>query len=135
MRNLLAVLLGAMVAFSVVAMGDAAAGRLFTLPPIAAGTDPVVAKSMMEAAIAQAPLSAILVMVAGYFVAAFAGGFIARKVGGGALTQSIIVGLLVLAAVILNFSALRHPTVMVALGVLMPLPGAWAGGAVAQRAP
>lgn len=131
MRNVFAVMLGAMVAFGVVAVGDAAAGRLFALPTIAPGTDPAVARSLMEAAIAQAPVSAMLTMVAGYFVAAFAGGFIARKVGSGAPTQSIIVGFLVLTAVILNFSAIHHPTLMVALGVLMPLPGAWLGAQIA----
>jgi hypothetical protein len=130
MRNVFAVLLGAMVAFGVVAVGDAAAGRLFALPTIAPGTDPAVAKSLMEAAIAKAPLSAMLTMVAGYLVASFAGGFIARKVGSSG-TQSMVVGFLVLVAVILNFSAIQHPTLMVALGVVMPLPGAWLGAKAA----
>jgi hypothetical protein len=131
MRNVFAVMLGAMVAFGVVAVGDAAAGQLFALPTIAPGTDPAVAKSLMEAAIAKAPLGAMLTMVAGYFVASFAGGFIARKVGSGGGAQSMIVGFLVLTAVILNFSAIQHPTLMVALGVLMPLPGAWLGAKMA----
>jgi hypothetical protein len=132
MRNFFAVLMGAMVAIGCVTISDASAARVFALPTIAAGTDPAAAKAIMEAAIAKAPMSAMLVMVAGYFVASFAGGFVARKIADGtSIRPSMIVGAIVLFATIANFAALSHPTVMVVLGVLAPLPGAWLGARVA----
>jgi hypothetical protein len=133
MRNVLAVLLGAMVAIGFVTIGDAMAARLFELPTVAAGTDPAVAKTMMEAAIAKAPLSAMLAMVAGYFVAAFGGAFVARKIAAGpGLRPSLTVGAIVLLATIANFAALQHPTLLVVLGVLVPMPGAYVGAKVAD---
>ena len=131
MRNIIAVLMGAIVAFGIVSVGDALAGTLFALPPGLDPKDPNT-KATIEAAIAKAPLGAMLVMAAGYFVAAFVGGFIARKIASTqGLGPSMIVGALVLAATLLNFAMLKHPMMMVVLGALAPLPGAFLGGKTA----
>jgi hypothetical protein len=130
-RNVFAVMLGAMVAFGLVSVSDAMAGTLFALPT---GLDPAnpATKVALEAAIAKAPLNAMLAMVAGYFLAAFGGGFIARKIASAkTIRPSLMVGLLVLAATLLNFAMLKHPTMMVVLGALAPMPGAWMGARVA----
>ena len=57
------------------------AGRFFQLPAGLDTNNPVVMKSAMETVIAQAPQSAMLTMVAGYFIAAFGGGFHREKDG------------------------------------------------------
>lgn len=128
MQNVVAVVLGMMVAIGLVSVGDAMAGTLFTLPP---GIDPSNKTAMagaLEAAIANAPVSAMLTIVAGYFVAAFGGGFIARKI---AVTPSpwpsYTVGVLVFLATAANFASIKHPLFMVVLGLLVPLPGSWLG--------
>ncbi len=135
MRNVVAVLLGTMVAFGLVSIGDAIAGSMFALP---AGIDPndrPAVTAALEAAIANAPLSAMLAIVAGYFVAALGGGFIARKIASTTTVwPSIAVGLMVLAGTIANFAMITHPMVMVVLGVLAPLPGAWLGARIAGTA-
>jgi len=133
MRGVFAVVCGAMVSVGVVTVSDAFAGRLFSFPLIAPGTDAATTKALLEAAIAKAPLSAMLAMVAGYFVAALCGGFIARKISSGrGVAASLAVGLLVLAATIANFVSMQHPLVMVWLGVLAPLPGALLGARLAK---
>lgn len=128
MRNTFAVVLGAMVAFAVVSIFDAIAGSMFSLPPgLDAGNQEAVTAAI-EAAIRNAPLRAILTIVTGYFVAAACGGFIAGKISSAPSNRaSIIVGMLVLFATILNFTRIAHPTLMVVLGVLAPIPGALLG--------
>ncbi|MBL0173410.1 MAG: hypothetical protein IPP90_22515 [Gemmatimonadaceae bacterium] len=128
MRNLYAVLVGMMLAFALVAVGDSLAGMLFQMPK---GLDPYdpATKDAFKAAMAQAPLSAMLVMVAGYFVAGMGGGYLARKlVRTPTMRPSIMVGVLLTAATIANFVMIPSPLVMVVLGVLAPVPGAFAGG-------
>ena len=143
MRNIIAVVLGAAVAFGLVTISDAAAGRLFQLPAAATPAidgavtkaDTVAMKAALESAIANAPLSAVLMMVLGYGVAAFGGAFIARKIAMPTSTRPpLVVGMLVLAATVANFTFLRHPTLMVVLGVLTPIPGAMLGARAARVA-
>lgn len=132
MRNVWAVLLGTMVAFGLVSVSDGIAGTMFALPKGLDMSDTVAAKAALEAAIATAPLRAMLAMAAGYFVAAFCGGFLARRIASAkGLGPSLTVGALVLAAVLANFAMLKHPVLMVVLGVLAPLPAGWLGGRVA----
>ena len=133
MRNIIAAVLGTAVAFGIVSISDSIAGRLFQLPAGLDTNNPALMKSAMEAAIAQAPLSAVLTMVAGYFIAALVGAFIAKKIADEKSTRPpLMVGILVLAATILNFTMLHHPTLMVVLGVLAPMPGALLGARVAS---
>ena len=128
MREVYAVLVGMMLAFALDAVGDALAGLLFQMPQGLDPRDPAT-KAAFEAAMAQAPLSAILVMVGGYFVAALGGAYVARKiVRMPTMRPSLAVGVLLLAATIANFVMIPSPMIMVVLGVLVPIPGAWLGG-------
>ena len=134
MRNVFAVLLGAMVAFGLVSVGDAVAGSLMQLPSGVDPNDRAAVIAALESVLASVPLRTMLVMVAGYFVAAMGGGFIARKIALSATVwPSVTVGLLVLAGTVANFAMISHPTVMVVLGVLAPVPGALLGARLAGR--
>jgi hypothetical protein len=132
MRNVFAVLLGTMVAFGLVSVGDAMAGSMLALPTGIDPTNRPAVTAALEAALAKAPLRAMLTMVAGYFVAAFGGGFVARKIASTkTLWPSITVALLVLAATMANFAMIKHPLMMVVLGGLAPIPGAMLGARTA----
>lgn len=136
MRNVIAAVMGIVIAFALVSLTDAVAGSLFRLPE---GIDPnnrAAVTAALEAALAKAPLSAMLTLIAGYFVSAFGGGFIARKIAqDNALWPSLTVGVLLLLGTIGNYMMISHPLIMVILGVLAPVPGAWLGARVAAPRP
>ena len=132
MRNVYAVLVGMMLAFFLVSVGDSLAGMMFQLPKGLDPNDPAT-KAAFEAAMLNAPLRAMLVMVGGYFVAALGGAFVARKlVHTPTLIPSLTVGLLLLAATVANFAMMKHPMLMMVLGVLVPVPGSWLGAQLAS---
>ena len=132
MRNVYAVLVGMMLAFFLVAVGDSLAGMMFQLPKGLDPNDPAT-KAAFEAAMMNAPLRAILAMVGGYFVAALGGAFVARKlVHTPTMIPSLTVGVLLLVATIANFAMMKHPMLMMVLGAMVPVPGAWLGGYLAS---
>lgn len=134
MRNVFAVMLGAMVAFGLVSVGDAIAGSMMQLPQGIDPKDRVAVVAALESVLATIPVRTMVTMVAGYFVAAMGGGFIARKIASTpTVWPSVIVGLLVLAGTVANFAMISHPRLMVVLGVLAPLPGALLGARLAGR--
>jgi len=124
LRGVLAVLAGAAAAIVVVSLFDLVVGRIYPLP---AGTDLRDAESM-TAAIAAMPATALVLLLAGWALAAGAGAFVGVRLTAG---RSMIVGLIVTAlfllATISNLAAIPHPGWMWAGAiVLVPLVG-WLG--------
>jgi hypothetical protein len=130
MRWVLAVLAAAAVAIVIVSLSDLLVGRIYPLP---AGTDVRDAHSM-AAAIAAMPVTALLLLLVGWVLAAFAGAFVAvRLVAGRPFWIGLIVTALFLLATIANLAALPHPVWMwPAALVLIPLAG-WLGARRASR--
>jgi hypothetical protein len=79
----------------------------------------------LAAHIAAAPLSAMLVVIAGWALAAFAGALVAARIARHSLPAALVIGVLVLAGVIANNTMIPHPLWMTIAGIALPLPLAW----------
>jgi hypothetical protein len=129
LRNIVAVLVGAVVALAVVSISDLVVGSIYPMP---AGTDMRDAESM-SAAIAALPASAMVLLVLGWAIAAGIGAFVAVRISAGH-RMGIGLGItgLLLLATIGNLAALPHPVWMwPAALVLIPLLG-WGGARAAS---
>jgi hypothetical protein len=127
-RKILAVVAGFVVAFLAIFLFEGLNGRFFPLP---SGVDPQ-NPAALAAAVKSMPLGAFVVLIAGYAVASFAGGFAAGKVAPGASpVPAVIVGVLLLAGGIWNFVTIPHPLWVVVLSVLCYLPCAFLGSRLA----
>jgi len=121
-RSTLAVLLGLVVALATMLLLEYIGMSLFPLPPdIDLDNEADLARL-----VASATIDKKLWVLAGWTIAAFAGGWTAAKTSrrhrpGAALC----VGALIVAGVVLNTALLPHPAWMTVAGVLLPVPAAW----------
>jgi len=124
LRRIIAVLVGTAVAFTVVMLVDLLVGSMHPVPE---GTDVRDAESM-AAVIAGMPVSALVVMVAGWALAAAIGAFVAvRLTPERRASAGHLVALLFLLATLANLAMLPHPGWMWAAAlVALPLAG-WLG--------
>jgi hypothetical protein len=120
-RTILGILAGLVVAW--VAMTACEFASLFLHRP-PAGLD-LRDPQALAAHIAAAPLSAMLVVIAGWALAAFAGGWVAARIARHRMAAALIIGVLVLAGVIANNAMIPHPLWMTVAGIVLPLPLAW----------
>jgi len=127
-RRILATLLGLAVGVGLVAAFDALS-HLIQPPP--AGVNPTDTEAS-GAYIATLPASALLTVVAGWVAAALAGCLVASWVGR-ARGPGVVVGVLLLAATVLNLAAFRHPTWMVVTGLAGLVVGALVGLGLGAR--
>lgn len=123
-RTILAVLAGVVCAWVVIMLCEFAGARLHPPPAGLDLRDP----EQLAAFIAAAPASAMALVLGGWALGAFVGGWVAAKLSrlhrrGAALA----VGAVVLAGVIANAMMIPHPAWFTVLGVLLPLPAAWLG--------
>ena len=121
-RTILAVLVGVICAWVVIMLCEFAGASLYPPPPGLDLRDP----EQLAAFVAAAPTAAMALVLAGWTLGAFVGGWIAAKLSrlhrrGAALA----VGAVVLAGVIANAMMIPHPWWFAVLGVLLPLPAAW----------
>ena len=128
-RSFLAVMAGMIVAVTVVSICDLAAGTLHPVPP---GFD-LRDVEQMKAHISSAPASAMIVVLLGWILGPFAGGFVASRVAARSRRRYawVISGVL-LAATIANLLSIPHPAWMV-VAALVGVPAA--GWFAAQHAP
>lgn len=75
--------------------------------------------------IAAAPASAMLVVVAGWTLAALLGGWVAARIARHRRTAALVIGALVVLGVVANNMMIPHPLWMTIAGVLLPIPAAW----------
>lgn len=120
-RTILGILAGLVVAW--VAMTACEFASLFLHRP-PAGLD-LRDPQALAAHIAAAPLSAMLVVVVGWVLAAFAGAWVAARIALHRLAAALVIGVLVLAGVIANNAMIPHPLWMTFVGIALPLPLAW----------
>lgn len=129
LRKILAVV-GGVVAGGVVVFAVEGVGHLLFPPP--PGLD-MSSPEGMKAAIQSLPAGALLFVVLAWVLGAFAGGLvaalIARSVG-----PALVTGALQLLFGIVTMVMIPHPLWMIALGILLPLPSAWAGGQLSRGA-
>ena len=120
-RTILGILAGLVVAWLAMTICEFASLFLHRPPAGLDLRDP----QALAAHIAAAPLSAMLVVVIGWVLAAFVGGWVAARIARHRLVAALVIGVLVLAGVIANNTMIPHPLWMTIAGIALPLPLAW----------
>jgi hypothetical protein len=122
-RSALVLLAGVVVAVVVVTLMDAVVGRAYPFP---AGTE-ISNPETLRQAIAALPVSAFVLLVFGWALAAAAGAYVAARLAAHASAfHGLIVALFVLVATVANLAKIPHPVWMwPAVIILLPLAG-WA---------
>jgi hypothetical protein len=120
-RTILGILAGLVVAWLAMTVCEFASLFLHRPPAGLDLRDP----QALAAHIAAAPLSAMLVVIAGWALAAFAGALVAARIARHSLPAALVIGVLVLAGVIANNTMIPHPLWMTIAGIALPLPLAW----------
>jgi hypothetical protein len=125
-RRVYAVLAALAVAWSIVFMIETLSGRMMPLP---AGTNALDADQIKRALEAgEVPFSAMLLVLCGWLLAAYAGGKTASRLGG-RVGAVIVFTVLFTTIIVLNLLALPHPTWMWIGGCLgVPLLALGAAG-------
>ena len=122
-RSALVLLGGVVAAVFVVILMDTLVGNIYSL---AAGTDPSNPDSLRQA-VAALPVTAFLILVTGWVLAAGVGSYLAARLATHApLVHGMIVALFVLVATIANLAKIPHPFwLWPATIILIPAAG-WA---------
>ena len=122
-RSALVLLGGVVAAVFVVILMDTLVGNIYSLP---AGTDPSNPDSLRQA-VAALPVTAFLILVTGWVLAAAVGSYLAARLATHArLVHGMIVALFVLVATIANLAKIPHPFwLWPATIILIPAAG-WA---------
>lgn len=129
-RTILAVIAGMLLAMVTMLLFEAGYGLLHPLPPGANAQDP----ATMNTHIAHAPLQALLLVLAGWVVAALDGGLLAALISRRhKLAAALAVGAMIVAGVYAITAMYAHPLWMLIAGLLLPLPASWLGARLAQR--
>jgi hypothetical protein len=107
LRGFAAIMMGLIVAFAVTFGIEWINNQVYPLqlPPGASSRDPAVIK----AAIAELPPPALVVVLAGWFLAALAGSWVATRIARGDHRAAWFLGVLLVAAAIGNMLAIPHP--------------------------
>jgi len=128
-RSILGILAGIVMAWLTITLSQLLSASLYPPPAGMDLRDPAALADF----IAAAPLGAMLCVVLGYGLAALFGGWVAARIGRQhPSVAALVVGALVLAGVIANYSLIPHPLWMVVVGAVLPLPAAWLGGRLAR---
>jgi hypothetical protein len=117
-RSIVAIVLGVILAMTLVMISDTSCGVLF-LPEGIDHND----MEAIKAAIPGMPMPAFVMLVAGWSFAAFAGGWVSGWLAGRApLIHAGIIGALVTLGTILNLRQLEHPQWVNIIAPILPIP-------------
>lgn len=120
MRRLFGTLAGIAVAILITLGVEAVDSRFYPMP---ANIDPNDADALARI-IPDMPLAAKLIVVAGWFLGAYGGAWMALRITDWRWS-GVVVALFVLAGGVVNFMMVPHPLWMEACAVLMPVLGGW----------
>ena len=120
LRTILGIVAGVVLAF-VVMMALEMAGHAMMPPP--AGLDPADPEDLKQM-VASVSLAAKAWVVFGWFAAAIAGGWLARRISRTGWAGWVIAGLIVVGG-IANFMMIPHPLWMQIASIAVPLIGGW----------
>jgi hypothetical protein len=129
-RTILGAVAGLATAFVTIMLVEFASHAVYPPPP---GIDPANTADMARL-IGTLPMGALLMIVVAWVVGAFDGGFVAALLAGSARPRmaALAPGLMVTAGVVGMILAMpAHPAWMAVAGLLLPVPAALAGGALA----
>jgi len=131
-RTILGAVVGLVVAVATIMLVELAGHAVYPPP---AGLDPRVTEDMVRI-MATLPFGAKLFVVAAWLIGAFDGGFVAALIArkGHSRAAAVVPALMVMAGVVAMMVEMpAHPTWMAAVGLLLPIPVALAGAALATR--
>lgn len=129
-RTILGAVAGLAVAFFTIMLVEFASHAAYPPPP---GLDPMVTADMAQI-MATLPPGAMLLVVAAWVMGAFDGGFVAALIARGQRPRvaAIVPALMVMAGVVgMIVQMPAHPKWMSIAGLLLPIPAALAGAALA----
>lgn len=130
-RGILGIVAGFVAASAVMMVFEGINGHVI-YPELGAAAAQVQDAAQMRALMADIPAGAMAVVLAGWAVGAFVGGWVAQRIGRGeAARTGLILGLLLTAAGIANNLMIPPPRWFWVAGMLVLLPGAWLGARVA----
>jgi len=105
-RSLVAVVVGAVASFLIIAAIEGVSGRIFPLPP---GTDPNNPQALMDAS-SRIPTAAMVLLVCGWGLGTFVGAWLAARISGWSpIAHGMMVGSLFILATIANLIMIPHP--------------------------
>lgn len=130
LKRIAAVFLGLMLAFVVIILFEKVSHGQMVVPD---GVDPNTPEGAAEL-IGNAPMSALMWVVGGYFFGTFLGALLAQFISNGAKPVSAwITGGILLVLTILNLYAVPHPLWMVASSIAVVIAATFLGGKIASR--
>ncbi|GAB3089380.1 hypothetical protein [Lysobacter terrae] len=127
-RTILGIVAGVVVAWLAISLCEFASLFLHRPQPGMDLRDP----QALAAYIAAAPLSSMLLVVLGWSIGAFGGGWVAARIARHKTVAALTIGALVLLGVIANNVMIPHPLWMTIAGVVLPIPLAWLAARVAR---
>ena len=129
-RTIGAVVAGVISAWVVIMLFEFGGASVYSPPPGSDLGDP----EQLREYIAAAPATAMALVLAGWAVGAFLGGWVAAKLSHRhRLGAALAVGAVVLAGVVANAMMIPHPPWFTVLGLLLPLPAAWLAARLVPR--
>jgi len=129
-RNILALLAGAVVAIVVIGLVQAAAHHLYPPPPGIDFNDPAVLKRIMM----EAPVGALLMVLLSYFCGTFVGSWVAARLAADTPTrQAYLIGGMMLISGLMNLFAIPHPVWFWVGSITVFVAAAWLGGKLGAR--
>lgn len=129
LRRILGVGAGLGVALVLIFGVEAINGAIYPLPP---GTD-ISNREALKAALTTLPVTALVIVLLGWFGAAVAGAYLAARVGGRIPGPAWVLGGLLLAVTILNLISVPHPVWFWIPAVLIWPPGIALGVTLALK--
>jgi len=123
-RNVLAMLAGVIVAMVLMVLLQSVAHRVYPPPPGLDFTDPAVRESIMI----KAPVGALLIVLASYFVGTLVGAWVAARLSADApLRQGYLIGALLVVASVMNLRAIPHPLWFIVANIAVVIVAAYVG--------
>ena len=122
-RGVVAVILGLLLAFAITFAVEAVNGMVYPPPPGTDFADPESVKAMM----AVMPRAALIVVLAGWLVSVLAGTALAARFAWPAGWPPLTVGILLLAAAVMNMYVIPHPAWFWVVGVAIYPVATWLG--------
>jgi len=130
-RNILGIIAGFIATSAVMMLFEGINGHVI-YPELGAAAAQVKDAAAMRALMANVPAGAMAVVLLGWAVGAFVGGWVAQRIGrGDAGRAGLMLGLLLTAAGIANNLMIPPPMWFWIAGMLVLLPGAWLGARTA----
>ena len=128
-KSIIAVVLAVLLAGVVIAAVQLLNTQIFPLPPGVDFND----REAMSRAVSSMPTGGFVLLLLSYTLGALAGGWLAARMAPRRpLLHAMIVGVLLLAAGVMNFVSIPHPLWVTVLGLLIFLPMSWLGASRAR---